>query len=146
MTPWQTSRPLSRLTSSGSAKNGRILRPLSWNKGSARRPASESTRSEYLHDDSDHSAAPSRASARSRDGTELVPGEDGTFGQFNDNLDHVVLAIDKTRKSTIGASYYITRDGALYIMEDLECADQEAVNLCERLSFCALTKFSDKSQ
>lgn len=60
-------------------------------------------------------------------------GEDEIFGRFNDNLDHVVLAVEKTRKNIIGASYYVAREGALHIMEDVDSAGEETVSLCKPL-------------
>lgn len=50
---------------------------------------------------------------------------------FDDNLDHVVLAIDKSRKKTIGCSYYVAEHGVLYVMEDIESADEDTVQSCK---------------
>lgn len=51
--------------------------------------------------------------------------------EFDDSLDHVVLAINKNCKKTVGCSYYVARHGVLYVMEDIENAGDDTVHSCE---------------
>lgn len=42
----------------------------------------------------------------------------------DDNLDHVIMAVDKTGKNNLGCSYYIAREGVLRCMEDVDDSEQ----------------------
>ena len=46
----------------------------------------------------------------------------------DDALDHIIMAVDKTGKNTIGCSYYVAREGQLLCMEDVEDADEGVIN------------------
>lgn len=41
----------------------------------------------------------------------------------DDSLDHIIVALDKTSRNTVGCSYYVARDGVLYCMEDITNAE-----------------------
>ena len=45
-----------------------------------------------------------------------------------DALDHIIMAVDKTGKNTVGCSYYVAREGLLLCMEDIEGADEGTMN------------------
>lgn len=52
----------------------------------------------------------------------------------DDNLDHIILACDKSRKNTIGCAYYVARDGILYCMQDITNAEGQVFEICEYVS------------
>lgn len=49
----------------------------------------------------------------------------------DDSLDHIILALDKTSRNTIGCAYYVARDGVLYCMEDITSAEGGVLEICE---------------
>lgn len=74
----------------------------------------------------------------------IEPPSDAGEG-FDDSLDHVVLAIDKNRRNTVGSSYYVANDGVLYIMEDIDSAEEETANLCMyAVPSCNYMKIADR--
>lgn len=70
----------------------------------------------------------SRASVATESRSELNPVQED-----DDNLDHVIMAVDKIRKSTkstLGCSYYVAREGVLRCMEDVDDLDDGLFNSC----------------
>lgn len=131
MTPWHSSRASTRPPSSRRARNARTSRLSVSKKVPARPPVSVYAESVSSHHGDRYQRAGSSISVESH--ADIVPeqGDHESLGRFNDSLDHVVLAIDKTRRNTIGASYYVAGEGVLHIMEDIDCAENDTVNLCK---------------
>lgn len=46
----------------------------------------------------------------------------------DDALDHIIMAVDKTGKNTVGCSYYVAREGLLLCMEDIEDAEEGTID------------------
>lgn len=55
-------------------------------------------------------------------------GPDAVLEEQDDALDHIIMAVDKTGKYTVGCSYYVAREGVLRCMEDIEDAEEGTVN------------------
>lgn len=45
----------------------------------------------------------------------------------NDELDHRIMALDKTSRNTIGCAYYVAREGTLLCMEEMEDAEDQVM-------------------
>lgn len=135
MVPWCPLRNLSRpptSTTSESAK--RSTSSASGNGPNKRRiqTPSASVAASRINDDRTPSGTPAPIRPRIRT---IGDREEHDFqDEFDDSLDHVVVAVDKTRKKTVGCSYYFARHGVLYIMEDTENAEDETVHSCKVIS------------
>jgi DNA mismatch repair protein MSH5 len=68
-----------------------------------------------------------------RDGASTqLDGDDALdHGEVNEDLEQVVLAIDRQRKGTVGCAYYSAREEKLYCLQDMENGTMDAVESCE---------------
>lgn len=49
----------------------------------------------------------------------------------DDSMEHIVMAIDRTNKGTIGCAYYVAREEVLRCMEPIENGGVDAIEICE---------------
>ncbi|RJE19960.1 mismatch repair protein [Aspergillus sclerotialis] len=49
----------------------------------------------------------------------------------DDDLDQVIVAIDKKDSGTVGCSYYSAEEETLYLMGDIRFAGAEVIDSCE---------------
>lgn len=132
MASWHPMRNLSRPSTSRSSQTSKRPTALTSSNGPNKRrsrliPASPS--SSYGNDDRTPAGTPIPIQPRVR--TNGDHNEEESQDDFDDSLDHVVLAIDKSRKNTIGCSYYVAKHGVLYCMEDIESAGEDTVQSCK---------------
>jgi DNA mismatch repair protein MSH5 len=52
-------------------------------------------------------------------------------GEVNEDLEQVVMAIDRQRKGTVGCAYYSAREEKLYCLQDLTNGTMDAIEICE---------------
>jgi DNA mismatch repair protein MSH5 len=51
-------------------------------------------------------------------------------GEINEDLDQVVMAIDRQQKGNIGCAYYVAREETLYCLQDVTIGSLEAIETC----------------
>jgi DNA mismatch repair protein MSH5 len=51
--------------------------------------------------------------------------------EVNEDLEQVVMAIDRQRKGTLGCAYYSAREEKLYYLQDLANGTMETIETCE---------------
>lgn len=51
--------------------------------------------------------------------------------EINEDLDQVVMAIDRQQKGTIGCAYYVAREETLYCLQDVTIGSLEAIETRE---------------
>lgn len=51
--------------------------------------------------------------------------------EANENLEQVVMAIDRQQKGTIGCAYYVASNETLYCLQDLPSGTLEAIETCK---------------
>lgn len=49
----------------------------------------------------------------------------------DDTLNEIIMAVDLGTKGSVGCSYYVARDEAMYFMEDVKLGDIDIVDACE---------------
>lgn len=54
------------------------------------------------------------------------PDRGSTEGD-DDTLNEVIMAVDLTLRGTVGCSYYVARDEKLFLMEDMQIGDADAI-------------------
>ena len=51
--------------------------------------------------------------------------------EVNEDLEQVVMAIDRQQKGTIGCAYYVAREEKLFCLQDVTIGSLEAIETCE---------------
>lgn len=76
---------------------------------------------------------PPSGSQRFRSSTASVAGVDneGPSQFLEDELDQVIVAIDKKDAGTIGCSYYSAQEEKLYLLGDIRYAGNETIDSCQ---------------
>jgi DNA mismatch repair protein MSH5 len=109
-------------TSHTSSSRGRFKRPSVPSHSSPQRRPIESAHSQAAsrrHTPQDTS--PPQAQ------TDHVAGND----EINEDLEQVVMAIDRQQKGTVGCAYYVAREETLYCLQDMTNGSLEAIEKCE---------------
>lgn len=61
----------------------------------------------------------------------------------DDDLDQVIVAIDKKDSGTVGCSYYSAEEEKLYLMGDIRFAGAEVIDSCQFKSIRPLFREKD---
>lgn len=113
--------------------SARTLQSRRSERGRFKRPSIPSQpSSQREQDDPTHSQAASRRHASpSSVPPQAQPYPVSDNDEVNEDLEQVIMAVDRQQKGTIGCAYYVAREEKLYCLQDVTDGTLDAIETCE---------------
>lgn len=116
-----------RTSQSWSSQRGRFKRPSLPSHSSSR---TRSIDAPYNQASSHHHIP------QDRDASQPQPNHAADNEEVDEDLEQVVMAIDRQQKGTVGCAYYVASDETLYCLQDVIDGSLEAIETCKTYYNC----------